>query len=89
MICLYWTAMLHRIIYLPLFDITQDNTGLVTITPNGEGASWYEVYYGDATPAPAKVLPGKNTQHTYAEGVYNVKIVGHTLPVKQRKLPNN
>ena len=45
-----------------VFDITQDNTGLVTITPNGEGASKYEVFYGDATPAPATVLPGKNTQ---------------------------
>ena len=30
-----------------LFQITQDNSGLVTITPNGEGAVRYEVYYGD------------------------------------------
>jgi len=65
-----------------VFEITQDNTGLVTITPNGEGASKYEVFYGDATPAPATVLPGKNTKHSYAEGVYNVKIVGHTLTGK-------
>ena len=65
-----------------LFDITQDNTGLVTITPNGEGASRYEIFYGDGNNAPATVLPGKNTQHTYAEGVYNVKIVGHTLTGK-------
>ena len=35
------------------FDITQDNTGLVTITPNGEGISFYEIYYGDATTTPA------------------------------------
>jgi hypothetical protein len=65
-----------------LFEITQDNTGLVTITPNGEGVSFYEIYYGDATTAPAKVLPGKNTQHTYAEGVYNVKIVAHNITGK-------
>ena len=65
-----------------LFDITQDNTGLVTITPNGEGASRYEIFYGDGNNAPATVLPGKHTQHTYAEGVYNVKIVGHTLTGK-------
>jgi hypothetical protein len=65
-----------------VFEITQDNTGLVTITPNGEGASKYEVFYGDATPAPATVSPGKNTKHSYAEGVYNVKIVGHTLTGK-------
>ncbi len=65
-----------------LFDITQDNTGLVTITPNGEGLAFYEVYYGDATTTPVKVLPGKNIQHVYAEGIYNVKIVGHSITGK-------
>lgn len=59
-----------------LFDITQDNTGLVTITPNGEGIANFDIYFGDATTVPVNVLPGKNTKHTYAEGVYNVKIVG-------------
>jgi hypothetical protein len=62
-----------------LFDITQDNTGLVTITPNGESISFYEIFYGDATTTPVKVLPGKNIQHVYPEGVYNVKIVGHSI----------
>jgi len=65
-----------------LFDITQDNTGLVTITPNGEGLAYYEIFYGDGTTTAAKVLPGKNTQHVYAEGVYNVKIVGHSVTGK-------
>ncbi len=64
------------------FDITQDNTGLVTITPNGEGVASYDVYYGDATPTFVKVAPGKNTQHTYAEGVYTVKIVAHGITGK-------
>ena len=62
-----------------LFEITQDNSGLVTITPNGEGAVSFDVFFGDATTAPAKVLAGKNTQHTYAEGIYNVKIVAHNI----------
>lgn len=62
-----------------LFQITQDNTGLVTITPNGEGAVRYEVYYGDATTAPALLAAGKNTQHVYAEGQYNVKIVAYDV----------
>ncbi len=64
------------------FDITQDNTGLVTITPNGESISFYEIYYGDAATTPAKVQPGKNIQHVYAEGIYNVKIVGHSITGK-------
>jgi hypothetical protein len=65
-----------------LFTITQDNTGLVTITPNGESISYYEIFYGDATTDPVRVLPGKNIQHVYADGVYNVKIVGHSITGK-------
>ncbi len=58
-----------------LFDITQDNSGMVTITPNGEGAASYEVFFGVVPAASAKVEPGKNVQRKYAEGVYSVKIV--------------
>ena len=71
-----------------VFDITQDNTGLVTITPNGEGAVSYTVSYGDTSVKTAVVAPGKNTRHIYAEGVYNVKVVaanasGQTTTVTQ------
>lgn len=62
-----------------LFEITQDNSGLVTITPNGEGAVSFDVFYGDGTAAPAAVPAGKNTQHKYAEGVYTVKFVAHGI----------
>lgn len=65
-----------------LFEISQDNTGNVTITPNGEGANSYEVYYGDGTVVPAKVESGKNTSHKYAEGVYNVKLVAYNVTGK-------
>lgn len=62
-----------------LFEITQDNTGLVTITPNGNGAVSYDIYYGDGTTDPAKVQAGKKTTHIYAEGVYNVRIVAYAV----------
>ncbi len=65
-----------------LFDITQDNTGLVTITPNGEGGTTYDIFYGDGTAAPVSVAAGKNTKHNYAEGVYTVKIIAHNLTGK-------
>jgi len=42
-----------------LFDITQDNTGLVTITPNGEGVATFSVNFGDGTASPATVDAGK------------------------------
>jgi hypothetical protein len=60
-----------------MFEITQDNTGMVTITPNGSGAISYDVFFGDNTTAPVKVAAGKNTTHKYAEGVYTVKLVGY------------
>lgn len=59
------------------YNITQDNTGLVTISPLGEGAIYFDVYFGDGTTEPVYVESGKNTQHTYAEGVYTIKIVGY------------
>lgn len=58
------------------YNITQDNTGLVTITPASEGAVSYDIYYGDSASAnPAYVLQGKSTSHIYKEGTYTVKIV--------------
>lgn len=61
------------------FDITQDNTGRVTITPSGTNVSRYEIYFGDGTVAPANLAPARSVQHTYAEGVYNVKLVAYAL----------
>jgi len=58
------------------YKITQDNTGLVTITPNGEGAVSYGLTFGDNTPNATNVKQGGSIQHTYAEGNYKVKIVG-------------
>ena len=59
------------------YDITQDNTGKVTITPNGNGAVSYNVYFGDGTTEPAGVYPGRSAQHNYAEGVYTVRVVAN------------
>jgi hypothetical protein len=62
-----------------LFTITQDNTGLVTIAPRGEGVGSYDIYFGDSTTEPSKVFPGKTINHTYAEGVYSVRVIGTTI----------
>lgn len=62
-----------------LFDITQDNSGMVTITPNGENVASYDVFYGDTTTQSGLVAPGKSIQHKYGEGVYTVKVAGHNL----------
>jgi len=59
-----------------MFDITQDNTGKVSIYPNGEGMAYYLVHFGDGTQQPQRVSPGRNVEHVYAEGNYNVRILG-------------
>jgi hypothetical protein len=65
-----------------MYNITQDNSGLVTITPNGEGLAFTLVYFGDATASPANVPAGANTTHKYAEGTYTVKLRGVGLDGK-------
>lgn len=62
-----------------LFDITQNNTGIVTITPNGEGVASFDIYFGDGTTNPAVVLAGNSVKHTYSEGVFKVKVVGRSV----------
>lgn len=66
----------------PFFNITQDNTGLVTITPNGEGATAYDIYYGHGPATAVRVLPGASVTHVYPEGVYNVRSVAYGISGK-------
>ncbi len=56
-----------------VFDITQDNTGLVSIVPNAEGAQKFEILFGDGS-EPAESKPGEIVTHIYEEGVFNVTI---------------
>jgi hypothetical protein len=62
-----------------IYNITQDNTGLVTITPNADGAQSFSIYFGDSTAAPAIINQGESTNHVYAEGTYEVKVVASNL----------
>ncbi|TVZ60288.1 hypothetical protein NA63_2840 [Flavobacteriaceae bacterium MAR_2010_105] len=57
-----------------LFKATQDNSGLVTITPNSDGAVSYNVIFGDDTATPQKVNQGASVDHVYEEGTYTVTI---------------
>lgn len=69
-----------------LMTIKQDNSGKVTFIPRGEGVSQYEIFYGDGTVEPEYLAPGETILHTYAEGVYQVKIVGTTLNGKRTEV---
>ncbi|WP_282090228.1 PKD domain-containing protein [Aquimarina algiphila] len=59
------------------FNVTQDDTGLVTITPSGVSVSSFQIYFGDVeNEEPTIILPGGTAEHIYSEGTYTVKIVG-------------
>jgi len=57
-----------------LMQVTQDNTGLVTITPNAVGASLFNIVFGDGNETPEEVVSGESITHTYEEGSYTVSI---------------
>lgn len=64
-----------------IFDISNDNSGNVKITPTGEGAASYLVKFGHGTgiAAQATVQPGSSATHAYPEGSYTVTIVSKSL----------
>ncbi|SMC84469.1 PKD domain-containing protein [Moheibacter sediminis] len=61
------------------FKITQDNTGLVTITPSGSNATLFQVDFGDGTEVSDELRPGTAVQHVYTEGIYSVKLMAKNL----------
>ena len=67
-----------------IFDITNDNSGNVKITPTGEGAASYTIKFGHGTgtAAEATVNPGFSATHAYPEGSYTVTIVSKSVSGK-------
>ena len=49
------------------FDITQDNTGLVTITPFGEQAVSFVLDYGDGSPVSSSIKSGGSSSNLLEE----------------------
>lgn len=64
-----------------IFDITEDNSGNVTITPTAEGAVSFLVDFGNGTGSDSSVTvkPGENTTHSYPEGEYTVTITAKNI----------
>lgn len=58
-----------------LATVTQDNSGLVTLTPLGQGVAKFLINYGDGSANSGDLNPGESTQHIYAEGSYEVVVV--------------
>jgi len=74
--------ILYSLDYIPapakvsaIIEISQDNTGLVTIIPNAEGAQKYRVTFGDTEDeTPTEYGLNDLITHTYAEGQYQVTV---------------
>ncbi len=64
-----------------VFDISRDNTGLVSIAPNADGAQLFSIDFGDDSDI-ADYKPGQIAQHNYAEGAHTVKIVAKGITGK-------
>jgi hypothetical protein len=59
--------------------VTQDNTGLVTITPLGEGVITYAIGFGDGSDISGEIQPGSSVDHIYEEGTYQAIITANGL----------
>ncbi len=59
------------------FHVTQDNTGLVTITPLGEGVVVFDIDFGDGTEEPVSIENGESVTHVYEEGTYTVSATAY------------
>ena len=56
-------------------DIAQDDTGTVTVTPTADGASSFEVLFGDEDNEAATTLaPGQSATNVYEEGTYTISV---------------
>lgn len=55
------------------FRVTQDNTGLVSLTPSSEGATSFTIDFGDDSELESLQV-GETALHVYEEGVYAVSL---------------
>ncbi|GAB2763253.1 hypothetical protein GCM10010465_05380 [Actinomadura fibrosa] len=65
-----------------ILKITNDNSGVVTVTPTGEGATTFVVDFGDGEPVSDEIGVGESVNHTYAEGNYDIVVTGTNLAGK-------
>jgi hypothetical protein len=57
------------------FRTTQDNSGLVTITPNAVGATKFDIAFGDGTNNGVELEVGQTVDNVYAEGTYTLGVM--------------
>ncbi len=61
------------------FKITQDNSGLVTLTPTAQGASDFTIDFGDGSEPVVDLKQGEKADHIYEEGNYQVEVTAFNI----------
>ena len=61
------------------FRTTQDNSGLVTITPTAVGATQFDIFFGDGTDSSINLDPGQSVDNVYPEGTYTVTAIATSI----------
>lgn len=59
--------------------VTNDNTGLTTLTPLGDGAVGFVIEFGDGSEPSEIIQPGKSVNHIYEEGSYEMTVKANGL----------
>ncbi|MDR9401159.1 MAG: hypothetical protein RI558_07035 [Psychroflexus sp.] len=61
------------------FSITQDNSGLVSMIPKGDGANKFKIDFGNDSEPVSEVKPGDVVENIYEEGTYDVELTGYNV----------
>ncbi len=61
-----------------LIQLTQDNSGTVTLTPSGTSSSSFLLDFGDGSEA-TEVQAGSSAEHIYQEGVYTAVLIAKNI----------
>ncbi|MEM6516860.1 MAG: carbohydrate binding domain-containing protein [Bacteroidota bacterium] len=57
-----------------LVSVTQDNTGLATLTPLAEGATRFNIDFGDGSEIATDIPQGESVTHIFEEGIYTATV---------------
>lgn len=68
------------------FAMTDDNSGVVTITPGGAGVTAFVIDFGDGSDPTDDLAPGTQVEHTYAPGTYSVTLTGKGINGRETTL---
>lgn len=61
------------------FRTTQDNSGLVTITPTAVGATKFDILFGDGSGESVSLDPGESVDNVYPEGTHTVTVTATSI----------